>query len=120
MIETATKTCKMCDQPTRSVRSVYCSVACFHRYESEYSRRRRAIFSSARKRASVSVYEAVGRGDLMPLPCEQCFSTHDVQAHHDDYAKPLDVRWLCRSCHVRHHAKHGPGKNSFVREKHHD
>lgn len=26
-----------------------------------------------------------------------------VQAHHDDYSKPLEVRWLCRPCHVAHH-----------------
>ena len=25
--------------------------------------------------------------------------------HHDDYGKPESVRWLCRSCHVGHHAR---------------
>lgn len=34
------------------------------------------------------------RGKLTPSPCEVCGST-DVQKHHDDYAKPLEVRWLC-------------------------
>ena len=27
-----------------------------------------------------------------------------VVAHHDDYSKPLDVRWLCRSHHMQLHA----------------
>lgn len=33
-------------------------------------------------------------------PCEVCGATK-VEAHHDDYTKPLDVRWLCK----RHHAE---------------
>ncbi len=41
-----------------------------------------------------------------PESCEACQSTTagKLQAHHDDYSKPLEVRWLCRSCHQRHHA----------------
>jgi hypothetical protein len=48
-----------------------------------------------------------GRMDR-PLNCSQCNregrpGCGDIQAHHDDYSKPLDVRWLCWSCHALHH-----------------
>ena len=36
--------------------------------------------------------------------CEICQSQQHVHAHHDDYSKPLEVRWLCSSCHRKHHA----------------
>ena len=43
--------------------------------------------------------------------CEQCGADHgDIHGHHDDYAKPLELRWLCRSCHIRLHIARGEWK----------
>ena len=39
-----------------------------------------------------------------PENCETCGVLDTwLQRHHDDYSKPLEVRWLCRSCHQKHH-----------------
>jgi ribosomal protein S27AE len=54
-----------------------------------------------KSRAQIRVGHAVRKGALLRQPCEVCGSA-SVQAHHDDYARPLDVRWLC----VKHHAEH--------------
>jgi ribosomal protein S27AE len=51
----------------------------------------------------MKVHRAKKAGRLTPLPCEKCGAVK-VDAHHDDYSKPLQVRWLCRACHRAHHA----------------
>lgn len=53
---------------------------------------------------------ALRRGDLVRCSCEVCGS-QNAEAHHDDYAKPLEVRWLCRRHHEEQH--HGAGPHSL-------
>lgn len=50
------------------------------------------------------VAKAIRKGELEKKPCEHCGKT-EVQAHHDDYTKPLDVKWLCKIHHVITHKK---------------
>lgn len=61
--------------------------------------------------AQSRVNHAKERGELVPQPCEICGSLK-TDAHHDDYNKPLDVRWLCRKCHANWHSKHDPKRVS--------
>jgi len=49
------------------------------------------------------VKEALKYGRLIKAPCERCGTTEKVEAHHDDYDKPLEVRWLCFTHHREHH-----------------
>ena len=48
--------------------------------------------------------DAIKAGTLVRQPCEVCGALK-VDAHHDDYSRPLSVRWLCRLHHAEHHAK---------------
>jgi hypothetical protein len=49
--------------------------------------------------------EALKTGKLKRQPCEVCGETK-VDGHHEDYSKPLEVRWLCRKHHNEiHHGK---------------
>lgn len=57
-----------------------------------------------KRRAQNAIGNAVRDGRIQRLPCEQC-GAEKAQAHHDDYSKPLDVRWLCAWCHAQHHVK---------------
>lgn len=58
----------------------------------------------ARRMAGRAVRTAKMRGDLVPQPCEVCKRLRHVEAHHDDYERPLDVRWFCRYHHRQHEA----------------
>jgi hypothetical protein len=40
-----------------------------------------------------------------PLKCERCSGLKKLEAHHEDYAKPLEVVWLCKICHENEHHK---------------
>ena len=44
------------------------------------------------------------RGKLTPEPCVECGEA-EVQMHHPDYARPLEVVWLCEPCHARKHGR---------------
>lgn len=74
---------------------------------SEAVRRNTAITRSDPRKyaAHKAVTIAVRQGRLQRQPCEECGSTRRVHAHHDNYSRPLDVRWLCSTHHKRHHAR---------------
>jgi hypothetical protein len=60
-----------------------------------------------KKAASTAVSNAVRDGRLTRQPCEIC-GKDNAQAHHDDYSKPLDVRWLCTTHHAEWHKHNTP------------
>lgn len=60
--------------------------------------------------AKTSVWSHLLTGRMERKPCEQCGDVKS-DAHHDDYAKPLEVRWLCRKHHARWHSENGEAPN---------
>ena len=55
-----------------------------------------------RLRAYRAFRAGVRGGKVVKLPCEVCGSEKS-QGHHEDYAKPLDVIWLCSEHHTEVH-----------------
>src|SRR5437870_4330027 len=73
----------------------------------EYSRNWRAdnggsqsMTVEQRKRSNARAYLHVyiKRGKIIKQPCEIC-QNPNVKSHHEDYDKPLQVRWLCPGHH---------------------
>jgi len=57
-----------------------------------------------KKKASGSVNSAVRTGRLnKPNRCERCGGSGKIEGHHPNYSKPLEVMWLCESCHKQEH-----------------
>lgn len=65
----------------------------------------REVKALARQRTQV----ALANGELMRASkCERCAAPDGpgparLHGHHEDYAHPLAVRWLCAPCHKRRH-----------------
>lgn len=59
-----------------------------------------------KRAAHILLNNALRSGRIERKPCEVCESP-DTEAHHDDYTKPLDVRWLCDEHHKQHHHQEG-------------
>ena len=62
-----------------------------------------------KERVRHKVLYALQKGYLKkPDKCSICGVSVKVEAHHEDYNKPLEVIWLCKSCHENiHHLNEG-------------
>ena len=65
-------------------------------------------------RSYANVYKR--RGHLVPEACEVCGGPAEM--HHDDYSKPLQVRWMCREHHLAHHQQEVRAAYQEVVKKH--
>lgn len=60
-----------------------------------------------KKRAHSVIKRALKSGRIVrPSLCERCASpARTLHAHHVDYSKPYDVKWLCVKCHNLQHSQ---------------
>lgn len=69
------------------------------------SRRGEAGYLEAQYMAYREYIKALKSGLLGRQPCVVCGSTKNIDGHHEDYSKPLEVTWLCRKHHKIRHAE---------------
>ena len=85
------------EQPKRKENARQCSRNAPPEKRREYIAKSNAKYPE-RRAARVIVGNFLRAGKIAKQPCEVCGSTN-VHAHHDDYSRPLDVRWLCPTHH---------------------
>ena len=79
---------------------------------SKKSRQKWKDDNSIKKGAFTMVNNAVRDKRIhKPDTCSECGAGGRIHGHHDDYAFPLTVRWLCPMCHTAWHMTHGSGLN---------
>jgi len=78
-----------------------------YRPENPIHRRRDGWPDEVKAWARTKLHNAIRDGRIeRPNSCESCGRMPPrgkkcgIEAHHEDYNKPLEVRWLCTPCHV--------------------
>lgn len=133
MADLATKFCPICEQSkpvsefnrnrTRKDGLQHACRPCQNQRRAEDERRNpRAPLRGKRRSieaiASEKVRRAVRDGRLVkPDACENCGATGTLlHGHHDDYSKPLDVIWLCPTCHADRHADRRDALDALIEQ----
>lgn len=101
----------------RAGRALYCSRSCASKanlgeknpnwkggrsQDNMYYKRRSIARHPEKNRVRQITHRAIKSGKLEKKPCEVC-GAEKVEAHHEDYSKPLEVTWLCRKHHTERH-----------------
>ena len=81
-------------QTTGGSRKRYCSTTC-----------KDSDRDPVKLASRLALKTAVNRGEIVrPDSCQRCGKSEAlIEGHHHDYAKPLDVQWLCPKCHAATH-----------------
>ena len=112
--------CNYCHIATEEKQSHYkkekrhfCSIACYANFRRELLPKEEqnrfgtglCLEEKLKRMKARSILNHYLRDKKIPrLGCEVC--GEKAEAHHDNYSKPLDVRWLCFKHHREHHKTH--------------
>ncbi len=96
----------------------YANGKCRYHYHKQYTKQNPEVYFKSNKeyrgrnpdkrKAHGVIANAIRRGKMKRMPCEECGSEKS-EAHHDDYSQPLNVRWLCRNHHLAFHLSQSAG-----------
>jgi ribosomal protein S27AE len=97
--------CSWCDAVIEGFKKKTFCKPCAAKYNREWRKRNpRTEEDNFKDNVRVKTRYRILRGILKKEPCEKCGEIK-VEAHHDDYNKPFEIRWLCVFHHHEHHSK---------------
>lgn len=77
------------------------------KYHQEYYRKNKdnALYQ-LKKKARRKLKSEIEAGRIIrPKKCSTCKKAGRIQAHHSNYKEPLNVKWICSTCHGKEHRK---------------
>jgi len=84
------------------------------RKENGYHNETNSKYRYPEKEAARKILQyAVRRGEVIRKNCEVCGSKYS-QGHHDNYTKPLEVKWFCSLHHTEYHKNTANNKTIIV------
>lgn len=96
--------CKICGNPVKEMRNIYCSKKCAN---VDKGLQPRGVKSYS------GLYFLLHNLYPNPEPCVIC-GEEGEHRHHPDYNKPLEIVWLCESCHHKLHKRNEKWRNKPV------
>lgn len=98
--------CSIKPNSIESRANLFCHIPSDHKsYPSISIQKSWCIKNPKKKKANGMVSSALASGKLIKGCCEECGTNKNIHGHHNDYNKPLDVRWLCAKHHNDHHRR---------------
>lgn len=70
-----------------------------------------------RRAANIALCNALRDGRVTRDPCH-CCGAAEVEGHHADYSRPLDVTWLCVEHHNQLHTEHAARMREIAQKEH--
>ena len=79
-----------------------CNAAYWRSYRKTHPKPLHTLTEEQRRKATCRsrLRTYILRGRIVKGPCAICGTTQKIEGHHENYSKPYDVVWLCRSHHI--------------------
>lgn len=71
----------------------------YRKYQNQYLIKKRKSHDQKFLARQIVQLALKGKMIFKPLQCARCESMEKIEAHHEDYARPLDILWVCYPCH---------------------